>query len=91
EEEVLVSELDFEQKEKDKNEKNKEVLIITECGVQDYERIIANIKQTEVHSKMKVDININNKTKAVDKTINEFDKIENISSSIWALALKSLQ
>ncbi|CAG8853624.1 19175_t:CDS:1, partial [Gigaspora margarita] len=84
--------------EKEKIKENKEVLIITECGVPDYgtkeikdkimqaknvglakqddltERIIANIKQIEVHSKMKVDINIDNKTKIVDKTSNEFDK-----------------
>ncbi|CAG8631730.1 20831_t:CDS:2, partial [Gigaspora margarita] len=82
------------------------VLIITECGVQDYgtkeiknkllqsksiglakhddltERIIANVKQTKVYSKIKVDININNKTEIVDKTINESNKIEDISSSI---------
>ncbi|CAG8745421.1 28640_t:CDS:2, partial [Gigaspora margarita] len=42
------------------------------------ERIIANIKQ------MEVDINIDNKTKVVDKTSNKMDKVEDISSSIWA-------
>ncbi|CAG8652249.1 16895_t:CDS:2, partial [Gigaspora margarita] len=115
EEEVLVNGLDFEQKEKEEIKKNKEVLIITECGVPDYgteeikdkimqaksvglakqddltERIIANIKQIEVHSKMEVDINTDNKTEVVDKTSNEIDKVEDISSSIWAQASKSSQ
>ncbi|CAG8762186.1 26630_t:CDS:2, partial [Gigaspora margarita] len=45
-------------------------------------RIIANIKQIEVHSKMEVDINTDNKTEVVDKTSNELDKVEDISSSI---------
>ncbi|CAG8768918.1 12691_t:CDS:2, partial [Gigaspora margarita] len=96
-------------------EKNKEVLIITECDVSDYsteeikgkimqakgvglakqddltERIIANIKQIEVYSKMEVDINTDNKTKVVDKTSNKFDKVEDINSSIWAQASKSSQ
>src|SRR5260364_273126 len=55
------------------------------------ERIIANIKQMEVYSKMEVDINIDNKTEIVDKTSNEFDKVEDISSSIWAPVSKSSQ
>ncbi|CAG8826047.1 2375_t:CDS:2, partial [Gigaspora margarita] len=55
------------------------------------ERIIANIKQMEVHSKMEVDINIDNKTEIIDKTSNEFDKVEDISSSIWASVSKSSQ
>ncbi|CAG8798991.1 3521_t:CDS:1 [Gigaspora margarita] len=55
------------------------------------ERIIANIKQIEVYSKIEVDINIDNKTEVVDKTSNEFDKIEDISSSIWVPVSKSLQ
>ncbi|CAG8748494.1 28755_t:CDS:2, partial [Gigaspora margarita] len=104
EEEVLVNGLDFEQKEKEKIKKNKEVLIITECGVPDYgteeikdkitqakgvglakqddlmERIIANIKQMEVHSKIEVNINTDNKTEVVDKTSNEIDKVEDIIS-----------
>jgi len=115
EEEALVNGLDLEQKEKEEIEENKEVLIITECGVPDYgteeikdkvtqakglglakhddltEGIIANIKQTEVHSKMEVDINTDNKTEVVDKTSNEVDKVEDISSSIWAQASKSSQ
>ncbi|CAG8814602.1 42634_t:CDS:2, partial [Gigaspora margarita] len=114
-EKVLVNGLDFEQKEKEEIEENKEVLIIMECCVPDYgtkeikdkimqtkgmglakqdnltERIIANIKQIEVHSKMKVDINTDNKTEVVDKTSNEIDKVEDISSSIWAQASKSSQ
>ncbi|CAG8829137.1 29841_t:CDS:2, partial [Gigaspora margarita] len=81
-EEVLVNGLDFERKEKEEIEKNKEILIITECDVPDYEIIIANIKQMEVHSKMEMDINIDNKTEIVDKTSNEFDKVEDINSSI---------
>ncbi|CAG8705499.1 28739_t:CDS:2, partial [Gigaspora margarita] len=115
EEEVLVSGLDIEQRKKDENEKNKEVLIIIECSVPDYgtkeikskkmqskgvglakhndltKRIIANVKQTKVHSKMEMNINTNNKTELVDKTINEFDKIEDISSSIWVPVSRSLQ
>ncbi|CAG8764025.1 46434_t:CDS:2, partial [Gigaspora margarita] len=115
EEEILVNGLDFEQKEKAEFEENKEVLIITKCGVPDYgteeikgkimqakgvelakqddliERIIANIKQMEVHSKMEVDINIDTKTEEVDKPSNEFDKVEDISSSIWAQVSKSSQ
>ncbi|CAG8656378.1 29255_t:CDS:2 [Gigaspora margarita] len=55
------------------------------------ERIIANIKQIEVHSKMEVDINTDTKTEKVDKTSNEFDKVEDISSSIWAQVAKSSQ
>ncbi|CAG8779476.1 8493_t:CDS:2, partial [Gigaspora margarita] len=55
------------------------------------ERIIANIKQIEVHSKIEVDINIDNKIEVVDKTSNEFDKVKDISSSIWAPVSKSLQ
>ncbi|CAG8816069.1 22339_t:CDS:2, partial [Gigaspora margarita] len=55
------------------------------------ERIIANIKQIEVYSKMEVDINIDNKTEIVDKTSNELDKVEDISSSIWAQVSKSSQ
>ncbi|CAG8767927.1 905_t:CDS:1, partial [Gigaspora rosea] len=55
------------------------------------EGIIANIKQTEVHSKMEVDINTDNKTEVVAKTSNEVDKVEDISSSIWAQASKSSQ
>ncbi|CAG8492540.1 43312_t:CDS:2 [Gigaspora margarita] len=62
-----------------------------ECSVPNYKKIIANIKQKEVHSKIKVDINIDNKTEVVGKTINEFEKIEDISSFIWALVLKSLK
>ncbi|CAG8832573.1 30911_t:CDS:2, partial [Gigaspora margarita] len=114
-EEVLVNGLDFEQKRKEEIEKNKEVLIITECDVPDYgtkeikgkiiqakgvelakqddltKRIIANIKQMEVYSKMEVDINIDNKTEIVGKTNNELDKVEDISSSIWAQVSKSSQ
>ncbi|CAG8798523.1 8253_t:CDS:2, partial [Gigaspora margarita] len=114
-EKVLISGLDIKQKENDENDKNKEVLIITKCGVPDYsieeikskrmqlkniglakhndltERIIANVKQTKVHSKMEVDINTDNKTKVVGKTINEFDKIEDISSSIWVPVSRSSQ
>ncbi|CAG8840961.1 2179_t:CDS:1, partial [Gigaspora margarita] len=55
------------------------------------ERIIANIKQMEVHSKMEVDINTDNKTEVVDKTSNEIDKVKDINSSIWAQASKSSQ
>ncbi|CAG8835048.1 17240_t:CDS:2, partial [Gigaspora margarita] len=115
EEEVLVNGLDFKRKEKKEIEKNKEVLIITECSVPDYgteeiknkimqaksvglakqddliKRIIANIKQIEVYSKMEVDININNKTEIVNKTSNEFDKVKDISSSIWTPVSKSSQ
>ncbi|CAG8697345.1 2691_t:CDS:2, partial [Gigaspora margarita] len=105
EEEILISELDFVQDGEDKNKKNKELLIISECGVLDYkyavqgyglakyndltERIIANVKQTEVYSKIKVDINIDSKTKVVGKIINNSDKIKDISSSIWAPLSKS--
>ncbi|CAG8816907.1 34922_t:CDS:1, partial [Gigaspora margarita] len=115
EEKVLVNGLDFEQKKKEEIEENKEVLIITECGVPDYgteeikdkimqaksvglakqddltEKIIANIKQIEVYSKMEADINTDNKTEVVDKTSNELDKVEDISSSIWVQASKSSQ
>ncbi|CAG8843608.1 29518_t:CDS:2, partial [Gigaspora margarita] len=55
------------------------------------ERIIANVKQTEVHSKMEMDLNTDNKTEVVAKTFNEFDKIEDISSSIWAPVSRSSQ
>ncbi|CAG8852122.1 9524_t:CDS:2, partial [Gigaspora margarita] len=89
EEKVLVSRLDFEQKERDKNEKIKNVELAKHDDL--IERIIANVKQTEVHNKMEVDINIKNKTEVVGKTINESNKIEDISSSIWASALKSSQ
>ncbi|CAG8833184.1 29829_t:CDS:2, partial [Gigaspora margarita] len=88
EEEVLVNGLDFKQKEKEEIEKNKEVLIITECGVPDYgtEEIKDKIMQAK-----EVDINTDNKTEVVDKTSNKFDKVEDISSSIWAQVSKSLQ
>ncbi|CAG8795219.1 33364_t:CDS:1, partial [Gigaspora margarita] len=55
------------------------------------ERNIANIKRIEVYSKIEVDINIDNKTEVVDKTSDKFDKVEDISSSIWAPVSKSSQ
>ncbi|CAG8839646.1 45161_t:CDS:2, partial [Gigaspora margarita] len=84
--EVLVNKLDFKQKEKEEIEKNKKVLIITECGVPDYgtEEIKGKIVQAKVHSKMEVDININNKTEVENKTSNKLDKVKDISSYIWA-------
>ncbi|CAG8590183.1 14430_t:CDS:1, partial [Gigaspora rosea] len=52
------------------------------------EKSIADINQAEVHSKMEVDISM---TEAVGKAINEPDKIEDISCSIWTPVSKSSQ
>ncbi|CAG8605821.1 9302_t:CDS:2 [Gigaspora margarita] len=81
-EEVLIGSLDFEQEEiKSKIKQTKAAGLTKHDNL--IERVIANIKQTEVHSKIKM--------KVVDKIVNESDKIEDISSPIWASVSKSLQ
>ncbi|CAG8848701.1 3373_t:CDS:2, partial [Gigaspora margarita] len=84
----------FEQKKKEKIEKNKEVLIITECSIPDHgtEEIKSKIMQAKGVGLAKQDdlteriiANIKQiETEVVDKTRNEVDKVEDINSSIWA-------